>query len=359
MGNITVKTEWVAFVLAMLLFILVEKFIYKKTTSLFQDALFYYILVWKFSYILFEWSIFIKNPMSVLYFSGGIWGHILGVVVGGSLLIYRTKKQNEKLIWNDWLYSFTEFYLLFLASVIFLSGYWVIGIIILVAYVLIAINKSMKYSPHWMFILILLNYILLSLHQKIFSLEGWTFMVINVITLTLIVINEKHLLKNAISWTFIVILASSVALNFEKANKTVLLGEATDFELQTLTGETLKLSDYRGKKVILNFWATWCPPCKAEMPHMQNFYEEHGDEIEIIAVNLTSRDNGIEAVEKFVKDYGLTFKIPLDVNGVYGEQYEIISIPTTYVIDENGQIEQKIVGPMDQSTLESYLIQSE
>ena len=71
--------------------------------------------------------------------------------------------------------------------------------------------------------------------------------------------------------------------------------EAPDFELTTLEGETVKLSDYRGKKVILNFWATWCPPCKAEMPHMQNFYEENKDkDVEIVAVNLTNMDKGSE-----------------------------------------------------------------
>ncbi|MFY3793047.1 TlpA family protein disulfide reductase [Ureibacillus sp. MALMAid1270] len=354
-GNITVKTEWIAFVIALLLIMLIERFIYKKSASMFQDALFYYILVWKFSYIFFEWPIFIKNPMSVLYFSGGIWGHILGVVVAGGILIYKTKRRNETLIWKDWLYSFAEFYLLFQASVFVLSENWTVGIIILVVYILIAIKKSSNESPNWMFILIVLNLVFLSYNQKVFSIEGWTFLVISVIAVSFIVKKEKALLKTTISWTLIVILASSVALNFEKTNKTVLLEEAPDFELQTLSGETVRLSDYRGKKVILNFWATWCPPCKAEMPHMQNFYEEHGDEIEVIAVNLTSRDNGMEGVEKFARDYGLTFKIPLDVDGVYGEQYEIMSIPTTYVLDENGQIFQKIIGPMDQNTLESYL----
>ncbi len=354
-GNITVKTEWGAFILALLLLMLVEKFIYKKSESLFQDTLFYYVIVWKFSYILFEWPMFIKNPMSVLYFSGGVWGHILGVIVAASILIYRTKKRNENLAWNDWIYSFVEFYLLFQASVFLLSGSWIIGTILLVAYVWIAIKHSIKKNPFWLFILILFNSIFLAYNQKIFALEGWTFIVVSGIALALIVWKEKYLLKNTLSWMFIVILATSVALNFEKANKTVVLGEALDFELQTLSGETVRLSDYRGKKVILNFWATWCPPCKAEMPHMQNFYEEHGDEIEVIAVNLTSRDNGVEALEKFVSDYELTFKIPLDVNGVYGDAFEIISIPTTYVIDESGQINQKIVGPMDQNTLESYL----
>ena len=129
---------------------------------------------------------------------------------------------------------------------------------------------------------------------------------------------------------------------------------APDFELVTLKGESVKLSDYKGKKVILNFWATWCPPCKAEMPHMQKFYEENKDNgIEILAVNLTDIDNGKESIESFVKDYGLTFEIPLDQKGVIGRQYQAFTIPTSYLIDTNGIISNKIVGPMDEEMMKT------
>lgn len=128
---------------------------------------------------------------------------------------------------------------------------------------------------------------------------------------------------------------------------------APDFELVTLNGETVKLSDYRGKKVILNFWATWCPPCKAEMPHMQNFYEQNKDNgIEIVAVNLTKMDKGRMEIDKFVKEYGLTFDIPLDEEGDIGMQYQAFTIPTSYIIDTNGKIASKVIGPMDEPTME-------
>jgi peroxiredoxin len=127
---------------------------------------------------------------------------------------------------------------------------------------------------------------------------------------------------------------------------------APDFELNTLDGRTIKLSDYRGKKVILNFWATWCPPCKAEMPHMQSFYEDYNDQgIEILAVNLTNMDKGVEEVQKFVEEYGLTFSIPLDEAGNAGTTYQAFTIPTTYILDEKGVITKKIVGPMDEKMM--------
>lgn len=128
--------------------------------------------------------------------------------------------------------------------------------------------------------------------------------------------------------------------------------EAPDFELNTLDGKSVKLSDYRGKKVILNFWATWCPPCKAEMPHMQNFYVENKDKgVEILAVNLTNMDKGVDEVQNFVKEYGLTFTIPLDDEGAAGTTYQAFTIPTSYILDENGIITKKIVGPMDENMM--------
>ena len=131
---------------------------------------------------------------------------------------------------------------------------------------------------------------------------------------------------------------------------------APDFELTTLEGKKVKLSDYQGKKVILNFWATWCPPCKAEMPHMQNYYEDFAEQenVEILAVNLTSGDSA-DKVDDFVLDYGLTFPIPMDTEGSVGETFEAITIPTSYMIDTKGRIQNKIVGPMNEQMIEDFV----
>ncbi|MFK2825482.1 redoxin domain-containing protein [Bacillus sp. B190/17] len=128
---------------------------------------------------------------------------------------------------------------------------------------------------------------------------------------------------------------------------------APDFTLRTLEGKEVSLSDYQGKKVILNFWATWCPPCKAEMPHMQSFYEKEAEKgnVEILAVNLTSEDRGKEEVAKFAEQYGLTFPIPLDEDGTIGQRYQIATIPTTYILNTDGTIHQKIIGPMDEQMM--------
>lgn len=135
---------------------------------------------------------------------------------------------------------------------------------------------------------------------------------------------------------------------------------APGFELTNLDGDKVRLSELKGKKIILNFWATWCPPCKAEMPHMQNYYEDFAedDNVEILAVNLTSGDSE-KSVKKFVKDYGLTFQVPMDVTGEIGEKYQAITIPTSYMIDTKGRIQNKIIGPMDEKMIKDFVSQLE
>ncbi|CAM3301294.1 redoxin domain-containing protein [Filibacter tadaridae] len=131
-----------------------------------------------------------------------------------------------------------------------------------------------------------------------------------------------------------------------------------DFDLTTLDGEQLKLSDLKGKKVILNFWASWCGPCKAEMPHMEQYYKKNKDKdnVEIVAVNLTTSErNGMKGIQDFVDGYGLTFPIPLDKEGTVMDAYQIIPIPTTFMIGTDGKIEHKIVGPMDEKIMKKLV----
>ncbi|SFK29254.1 Peroxiredoxin [Halobacillus dabanensis] len=123
--------------------------------------------------------------------------------------------------------------------------------------------------------------------------------------------------------------------------------KAPDFTLQTLEGETVKLSDYRGKKVFLNYWATWCPPCREEMPEMQRFHEAYEDEVVILAVNGTGSEKSRENVRKFVEEGGYTYPILMDKELELNQMYQIISIPTTYFIGTDGVIQEpRIVGPM-------------
>lgn len=127
---------------------------------------------------------------------------------------------------------------------------------------------------------------------------------------------------------------------------------APSFELTTLDGEKISSDDLKGKKVLLNFWATWCPPCKEEMPDMQNLYEEYKDEdVAVVGVNVTSTEKNREDVEKFVKEYQLTFPILMDEIGEVTHQFEILSFPTTYFIDSDGVIRSKVIGALSKEKM--------
>ncbi|MBA7647250.1 Thiol-disulfide oxidoreductase ResA [subsurface metagenome] len=115
-----------------------------------------------------------------------------------------------------------------------------------------------------------------------------------------------------------------------------------DFELESIKGRTISLSSLKGKVVFLNFWATWCPPCRAEMPSMELLYKELKDEgFEILAVNLQEDK---KQVQKFVDDFGLTFPVVLDKTGRIGTAYGARSIPITYLIDKSGIIIAGTIG---------------
>lgn len=126
---------------------------------------------------------------------------------------------------------------------------------------------------------------------------------------------------------------------------------APDFELVTLEGEIVSLSNLRGKIVLVNFWASWCPPCRSEMPAMQKIYQEHGpDDFVILAVNNTRRDT-LSDVENFVTEQGLTFPILLDSNGQVSSLYQVHSLPTSFFIDRDGIIYEIIIGGMNETLL--------
>ncbi len=127
---------------------------------------------------------------------------------------------------------------------------------------------------------------------------------------------------------------------------------APDFELSTLTGETVALSDLKGKAVLVNFWASWCPPCRSEMPAMQQIYRDLGpDEFVILAVNSTHQDR-LSEVKSFVNERGLTFPILLDTTGQVNAAYQVRSLPTSFFIDRDGIIREIVIGgPMAEALL--------
>lgn len=130
--------------------------------------------------------------------------------------------------------------------------------------------------------------------------------------------------------------------------------QAPDFTLNTLEGKKVTLSKNGGKPSLVNLWASWCPPCKVEMPHLQKAYEKYGDQVNFHMVNLTSLDNKDKMID-YIKDGKYTFPVLMDETGKVGEKYMAFSIPQTYIVDEKGQVIQKIMGAMTEEQLEEIM----
>ena len=126
---------------------------------------------------------------------------------------------------------------------------------------------------------------------------------------------------------------------------------AYDFYLEDMDGNFVSLSDFRGKKVFLSFWTSWCPYCQAEMPHLQEFAEENEDVV-VLGVNVTSSESSLDNVKGFVDEFGLTFP------NLYGTDditnlYDVEFLPTSYFIDSNGVVNESVIGTVTKDILEA------
>jgi peroxiredoxin len=131
---------------------------------------------------------------------------------------------------------------------------------------------------------------------------------------------------------------------------------APDFTLETLQGGQVKLSDLRGKIVVVNFWTTWCPPCRAETPALEAAYEAYKDSnVVVLGVNLTDQD-AIPDVKSFVQAFDLTYPILLDRDGAIGLLYQLNGLPTTFFVNRKGVIRTVVVGgPMSETFIRSKI----
>lgn len=129
---------------------------------------------------------------------------------------------------------------------------------------------------------------------------------------------------------------------------------APDFTLELLGGGQITLSDLRGKAVVINLWASWCPPCRAEMPAIQNVYDKNKERgLEVLAVNTTYQDSE-RAAASFIDEFNLTFPIPLDRTGTVSRQYQLRALPSTFFVDRQGVIQKVIIGgPMSETTIQT------
>ena len=132
---------------------------------------------------------------------------------------------------------------------------------------------------------------------------------------------------------------------------------AVDFALTSTDGKQVRLSELRGKTVLLNFWATWCPPCKAEMPDLQAIYRENGDRHNFVVLAVDVEEQP-DVVRDFVRQYGLSFPVLPDSDGrVSSNRYFIRTLPTSFIIDPSGNVRYQWSGQLPRETMLARLAQ--
>lgn len=132
--------------------------------------------------------------------------------------------------------------------------------------------------------------------------------------------------------------------------------EAPDFTVENANGEEVKLSDYVGKPIVLNFWASWCSPCKSEMPEFNEAWEELDGEVQFLMVNMTdgARET-VDTAKEYVEGQGFSFPVFFDTGSEAAMAYSAYSLPTTYFIDAEGYVVARAVGAIDRDTLQKGL----
>ena len=126
---------------------------------------------------------------------------------------------------------------------------------------------------------------------------------------------------------------------------------APDFTVYDADGNAVNLSDYFGKPIVLNFWASWCGPCQMEMPDFEAAYQEMGEEVQFLMVNATIGNETLESAKKFIEDNEYTFPVYFDTDADAAMTYGVNSLPSTYFIDADGHALTRAIGMIDGETL--------
>ncbi|WP_373228600.1 TlpA disulfide reductase family protein [Cohnella sp.] len=298
------------------------------------------LLVWKFSPIIYDTTFVIQNPMSLLYFSGGTTGLVLAILYSVAVLSYRTIKEKfPVLLYPD------------AVSTVFIAGAGMYSLLLFV---------FMDKGPLILLLVpvtIVFYYLQLRGRRPLGSIESIGRMMTkrgNLITAIIIIGMMGWVLYESVYKEAATLSAAGTEVNTETGIR--IGNKAADFTLTTIDGKEVSLSDYRGKRVLLNFWATWCPPCKAEMPHMEKFYKEYQqDDIVVLGVNLTNTEKSSDKVKSFIENRGLTFPILLDKSGAVSDKYKVIAYPTTFIIDSSGIIRDIYQGAISYDTMKQAI----
>ncbi|XID96197.1 peroxiredoxin family protein [Paenibacillaceae bacterium WGS1546] len=266
------------------------------------NAAFLWLLVWKGSLILFDPSGVLAHPQSLLFFSGGARGAALASVAAAGYLVRSNAKR------------------LGFGGAVMLAATWGAGM------AAVACGSRVLLADNAGFV----DYALLALAT---------------VVLAVLLSPSRKVAAQALGIALVAAMIASATLDPGDRRGIRDNEAAPDFALADLNGNEVRLSDYRGRTVVLNFWATWCTVCRAEMPHVERFYQDHLDkDVVVLSVNATSQERDAGRVKRYADEEALSFPIVLDEDGAVLSQYRVTAYPTTFVIGPEGDIRGRYLG---------------
>ncbi|MGX4585693.1 redoxin domain-containing protein [Paenibacillus chitinolyticus] len=273
------------------------------------NAVFIWLIVWKASLFLFDPKGVIRHPLSLVFFSGGLRGVWLGSLAALTYLFVRNYRRTGS------------------REAITVAMTWGAGM-----------------ATAAFFGLVLLDDTVGAVH--------YTGLVVAATLLAFLLSPSPKIALRSLGIAVIAVMVIFTILN-STGSKSISVGQfAPDFELTDLEGTPVRLSDFRGKTVVMNFWATWCRVCQAEMPHMEKLYRDQSDEdVVVLSVNATSQEGSTDIVRRFVDNEGLSFPIVLDKSGDILKEYGVTAYPTTYIVDPSGNIRERHLGAISYESM--------
>ncbi|BBI36418.1 TlpA family protein disulfide reductase [Cohnella abietis] len=283
------------------------------------NAVFLWVVIWKASLLLFDLKSVIDNPMSLLFFSGGVRGLLLASAIVIAYIGFRYVRKLGN------------------AEGAALTATMLSGWVATVCLAQIVLSNSVGFMTYlFLFISILLLILLLKPARS----TGWS-------------------LRYMARVLGVLLIVTMIGYTVFDYGNTKTIGHdqaAPDFQLTDLEGNVVNLSDYRGQTVLMNFWATWCQVCKAEMPHVEKLYQNYKDlDVVVLSVNVTSQERNAQQVESYVDKHGLSFPVVLDEQGTVAKQYQVTAYPTTYVIDSTGKIRNHYLGAISYENMKKVI----
>lgn len=294
--------------------------------SLLVNAVFIWLIGWKVSQFVFSPTLLWEQPLALLYFHGGTKGAWLAGLLAALYLLYAINKHRSlkgSLLDSILLFLLAGYTSMLLLNILVYDGgnRWTLGMLFLLGVGVLArclYRKEARITIQWVLIFVIGHALISTLASNLWEQSGKAQF------------------------------ASTVGLKVGQ--------QAPLLEIMDSNHQPVRLSDFKGKTVILNFWASWCSPCRAEMPELQKFHEKMKDrDIVILAVNATHTESGMDTVTQWLNKNGYSFPVAYDAKGITTNTYRIAAFPATFIIGQDGTILRKHQGPMNVEMLLSYV----